>query len=348
MATAVAARSAEAILPLHLLGGVGRSAWITPKLIAVDSIAAAKTANTKAAHMPRPPVTSLFLPIIAVGVFSLLLASANPVIESAFLALQLDAPLQFIGNCFRPAVGLDKLRLSVRSGSAVAHPAWHHTRCLRVISDLETTTPSWHRLFFKPITVAFTLLLLNLLFAAENTLDIWHVWMKAELPLGMTHADYVHRGSYTLIATAVLAGLLMVFAMWKGTATEQSKTVRRLIYLWTLQNLVLVASSAKRTFDYIDAYGWSEWRLAGLLWMGLVFFGLASIIWRVAKNHDSRWLMNTNLVAATLLLLFCAVVDMRSFIARQNLASVSGQGPGRIDFAYIESLGPQCNWASLI
>jgi Domain of unknown function (DUF4173) len=205
---------------------------------------------------------------------------------------------------------------------------------------LEGPVPLWHRLFFKPATVAITLLLLNLLFATENALDIWHVWMKSALPDAMTHAAYVHRGSYTLIATAILAGLLMVFALWKGTATEQSPLVRLLVYLWTAQNLLLVASSAKRTLDYIDAYGWTEWRLAGLLWMGLVFFGLACIIWRVAADRDSRWLVNANLLAATLLLVFCAVVDMRGFIAQRNL-NIALVDPSRsIDFEYLSSLGP--------
>jgi hypothetical protein len=338
-ATAIAARNSNGISPYQLLGGVGRNTLRTPKLMAGDGISALKMANTKVAHVPRPQVAALALPVLAVGVFTLLLAFANPVIENLLLTFDLGTPLSLLVNV------LDTLfswgGFVFLCASAMLWPMLRGPTTTRPdIIASEASAPFWHRMFFKPTAVIATLLLLNLLFAVENVLDIWHVWMKAQLPDGMSHAAYVHRGSYTLIATAVLAGLLMVFAVWKGTATEQSKSVRALIYIWTLQNLLLVASSAKRTFDYIAAYGWSEWRLAGLLWMGLVFFGLASIIWRVAKGHDSRWLINTNLVAATLLLLFCAVVDMRDFIARQNLESVSGNGPGRMDFAYIESLGP--------
>ena len=148
VAMAVAARSTESILPLSLLGGVGRSALITPSLIAIDGIAAAKKANTKAAHMPRPPVTSLFLPIIAVGAFSLLLASANPVIESVLLALQLDAPLQFLGNVFE--LLSDWTSFVFLCAMVLLWPILRGTTTLRARGvGLETTTPSWHRLFFK-------------------------------------------------------------------------------------------------------------------------------------------------------------------------------------------------------
>ena len=69
----------------------------------------------------------------------------------------------------------------------------------------------------------------------------------------MNYAEYVHRGSYTLIATAILAGMLVIFALQPGSRSEASVPVRWLVYLWTAQNVFLVASSAKRTLSYIDA-----------------------------------------------------------------------------------------------
>lgn len=338
-ATAIAARGSIDVVALPVLTALVRNFVSGPLCVFLDGRQAARTVHTHAGHMPRPPMASLVLPLVAVGIFTLLLASANPVIENLLLALHFDQPWQFVVTIFDTVFNWSGIVFLLTA--LLLWPILQGQTLLReTVVNLEGTAPLWHRLFFKPATVIVTLLLLNLLFATENALDVWHVWMKAALPDGMTHAAYVHRGSYTLIVTAILAGLLMVFALWKGTVTEQSPLVRVLVYLWTAQNLMLVASSAKRTFDYIDAYGWTEWRLAGLLWMGLVFSGLAGIIWRVARNRDGRWLVNINLVATCMLLLFCSLVDLRGFVARQNLQIALTDPSRQVDFAYLRSLGP--------
>jgi Domain of unknown function (DUF4173) len=338
-ATAISTRGSQAILGLPVMAAVVRLLGSIPLLVFRDGMGTARVTCSTAKHVPRPALSSIILPIVAVTVFTLLLAMANPVIEDLVLALHFDKPWQLLTEIVEKIFSWGGFVFILTA--LLFWPVLRGQTLLRDTVDvLEGPVPLWHRLFFRPATVAVTLLLLNLLFATENALDIWHVWMKAALPSDMTHAAYVHRGSYTLIATAVLAGVLMVFALWKGTATEQSPLVRLLIYLWTAQNLLLVASSAKRTLSYIDAYGWTEWRLAGLLWMGLVFFGLASIIWRVSTGRDTRWLVNVNMLAATVLLVVSAMIDMRGFIAEKNL-QIARDHPGRqIDFDYLQRLGP--------
>ena len=44
--------------------------------------------------------------------------------------------------------------------------------------------------------------------------------------------------------------------------------IRLLVTLWIAQNLLLVASTMLRTFDYIEAYSLTELRIAALIWMG--------------------------------------------------------------------------------
>jgi hypothetical protein len=338
-ATAIAARGSQALLALPLVTAIGRMLVSTVPLLFRDGKAGAGIVHRNAQHVPRPALTSLLLPIVAVAVFTLLLATANPVIESLLRTLHFDQPWHMFTSMLELIFSWAGLVFVLTA--LLLWPVLRGQTSLQDSADvLEGPVPLWHRLFFKPATVAMTLLLLNLLFATENVLDIWHVWMTSALPDDMTHAAYVHRGSYTLIVTAILAGLLMVFALWKGTATEQSPLVRGLVYVWTAQNLLLVASSAKRTLSYIDAFGWTEWRLAGLLWMGLVFFGLTSIMWRVAARRDSRWLVNANVLAATVLMVFSAVVDMRGFIASKNLEVASTHTDRYVDFQYISSLGP--------
>ncbi len=337
-AMAVMSRSVEAASPLAVLSGLLRDTLTSPVTIAKDAQQGTKFGLAQTSHIPRPSPSSWLLPLVAVSVFTLLLAAANPVIENALLALNLEglfleidlflqAILSFAGLVFVLTAVL--LWAILRGNSQLRATAL----------DDDSKVPFWHRAFFKPGAVSVTLIALNALFAVENILDIGHVWMNAALPKGLNHAEYVHRGAYTLIVTANLAALLMIFALWKGTATEKSTLVRGLVMAWILQNLMLVASSMKRTMSYIEAYDWTEWRLAGLLWMGLVFFGLLTIMWRVIKHRNSYWLINTNLIAATALLLVCAVVDMRGFIATQNLSRALQFPEHQVDLQYLEALG---------
>ena len=61
---------------------------------------------------------------------------------------------------------------------------------------------------------------------------------------------------------------------------------RRLVTLWVVQNIVLVASSALRTIDYIESSMLTAWRIAALAWMALVALGLVLICWRILAGRS--------------------------------------------------------------
>jgi hypothetical protein len=65
-----------------------------------------------------------------------------------------------------------------------------------------------------------------------------------------------------------------------------------LIYLWLLQNIVLVLSSIWRTKLYVDGYSLTYLRYAALLCMGLVMAGLGLIILRIVFAKSNTWLIN--------------------------------------------------------
>jgi hypothetical protein len=270
------------------------------------------------------------LPVIAAGVFGVMLLAANPLLERILINV------------------IDTSVYNLLSWRLVIVFPLTLTLCWSVLRDSAVFTgpqmgPSnarWHATFFKPVSVIATLLLLNLLFAAENLLDIQHVWQEGALPYGFTHAQYVHRGSYTLIITVIMAAGFIMMALRPGSATAESRQVRALVYLFAAQNFLLVASSAKRTLSYIADYGMTEWRLAGLIWMALVALGLAFTVMRIVQNRDNHWLVQVNVKAAALLMLVCAFADFRPFIAEWNVDRAIAIGTSRkMDIDYLEKLG---------
>lgn len=69
----------------------------------------------------------------------------------------------------------------------------------------------------------------------------------------------------------------------------QSRLVRGLVIAWVAQNVMLVASSALRTIDYVEAYGLTQLRISALIWMGLVGLGLVLICVRLVREKSASW-----------------------------------------------------------
>ena len=287
-------------------------------------------------HPRLMTLANVLLPLAAVSIFGLLLITANPLIESAVTKISwgnsLDFLLTWMPFATLTAFLLSRAILGMRP--AKNEPA------------LEDTV-IWRAQYFMPVPVIITLLALNGMFLAENILDLEYVWSGTTLPAGMNYAEYVHRGSYTLIATAILAGMLVIFALQPGSRSEASAPVRWLVYLWTAQNVFLVASSAKRTLSYIDAYGMTLWRLSGLIWMGLVAAGLIFIVARVITRRSNPWLINVNLGTAFAVLLACGLIDFRAIVAEWNVSRALQQISQTstiqtldLDTSYLARLGP--------
>lgn len=193
---------------------------------------------------------------------------------------------------------------------------------------------------FTPGSLAVSLLIFNALFLLQNGMDVAFLWSGAPLPAGLTHAAYAHRGAYPLIVTALLAALFVLLALAPGSDAERSRTMRALVTLWIGQNLFLVGSSVLRLLGYIEAYSLTGWRIAALLWMGLVACGLALILWRIYRGKTGQWLIRANILVAFALLYVASFVNFDRIIADYNVRhcrEVTGTG-SMLDQIYLYHL----------
>lgn len=180
-------------------------------------------------------------------------------------------------------------------------------------------------------SVLRALLMLNALICVQMVSDLAILIGGADLPGGMGHAEYAHRGAYPLLATAMLAG---VFALLARPFWHEHRLIRPLMLLWLLQNIVLTGAAALRLDLYIDAYGLTYLRLYALIWMGLVALSLGLSILQMILDRSTAWLVlrTAGLGLATLYL--CAFVNFAAIIAAQNLSRPEP------DLAYVCELGP--------
>jgi len=265
----------------------------------------------------------LALPLFGTLLFTILFANANPLIANALSQVQLPSPGKLFEWTFATFL------------------VWPMLRPHRIVTRLKIPDPAVNLPGTSLASALIALTLFNMLFAVENSLDIAFLWSGAPLPAGMSMADYAHRGAYPLIATALLAGLFVLTMLRPGTASAANPAARRLVALWVAQNIFLVASSALRTIDYIEAYDLTAWRIAALLWMTLVAVGLLLICWRLWMARSARWLVNANALAAALVLIPLCFIDIEASAARWNVTHAREVGgPGsKLDLCYLRGIG---------
>jgi hypothetical protein len=197
-------------------------------------------------------------------------------------------------------------------------------------------------LFFGRAAILRALVVFNLLFAVQTLLDLAFLWGGVALPEDMTYAAYAHRGAYPLIVTALLAAGFVLAAMRPGSATSEAPLIRRLVYLFVAQNILLVVSSILRLDLYVGVYALTYWRVAAFVWMGLVAAGLVLIIARIGLAKSNEWLLSANLLTLSAALYACSFINFAALIANYNVDhsfEMTGQGVA-LDISYLRSLGP--------
>ncbi|UVK39677.1 DUF4173 domain-containing protein [Mesorhizobium sp. AR10] len=285
------------------------------------------------------------MPLTLGAVFLALFGAANPVIDYWFSLIDLMALLDLIQLLriafwlvvlagvwafLRPRLPRFLRRIPRATAPALVGAA-PETKATPIIEDI----------IFGKAAILRALVVFNLLFALQTGLDATYLWGGVALPDGLTYAAYAHRGAYPLIVTALLAAGFVLAALRPGSATSGDPLIRRLVYVWVAQNIVLVISSILRLDLYIGIYALTYWRIAAFVWMGLVAAGLALIIGRIALRKSNEWLLSANLLTLSATLYACCFINFAATIANFNVdhsLEMSGTGTP-LDTQYLHSLG---------
>lgn len=279
------------------------------------------------------------LPVVGGAIFFAIFVQANPVLEKLVAGWKLpafDEELVFRIICWGVIAALiwSVLRPWRQKGKkGLVDPVANQQS---VVGGIATQT------IVSLASIQLSLLVFNALFAMQNGMDLAFMSGLIPLPDDMTLAQYAHRGAYPLVGTALLAGLFVLTMLRPGGIAARDKTARLLVIVWIVQNVILVASSMLRTWDYVEAYSLTQFRIAALAWMVLVALGLALVCWRMLANKSGGWLINTNLLTTGLMLTIFCFVDTAGVAARWNVTharEVGGRGTF-IDLCYIGELGP--------
>ena len=267
------------------------------------------------------------LPVVLTGAFAALLGVANPLIADVWSRLG-----DYLAEASLPEVG--RVGLWLVLGAIIGAVLLRRTVRPLVVEAAATVQEGEAN---SPLRF---LLLANVLFAVQHILDLRYLVGGASLPEGMTYAGYAHRGAYPLIATVLLAAVVVLVWFRPGSPAERDPRTRTLVLAWLAQNALLVLAAAWRLHLYVDAYGLSRWRVATAVWMAVVVAGLLAMAWRIIRLHRNAWLANATAMMTAVVLALTTWIPVDVVIAWHNVQHCRevGQDGFAVDVEYLEHL----------
>jgi Domain of unknown function (DUF4173) len=282
----------------------------------------------------------LGLPLVAMLIFHLLFAMANP--QYAALASRIAAWLgDWLGRLFidfsilRILFFLFGLALAAGvllrvpiiywlSREANAHEAVRRIRLPR----LSPLPNGYRRPEVSPVALRkeylaalVALVLVNGLLLVENVLDVQNIWLHFNPAPDFDLAQFVHEGTWALVVSILLAMALVLY-FFRGNLNFYSRAayrLRPLATIWIAQNAVLAASVGLRNYHYISRMGLAYKRIGVCFFLALVAFGLLTVALKIWQRRSAFSLVRLNSWAAYGVLLVLALGNWELWIARYNL-----------------------------
>lgn len=165
------------------------------------------------------------------------------------------------------------------------------------------------------------LLILNVLLLIVNAIDVRYVWFDTQVRDAYEMRQYVHDGTYLLIAAILLAMTILLIA-FRGKLNFFSKNgwLKRLAYTWIAQNALLTLSVAMRNIRYVEEYNLAYKRIGVFIFLALVLFGLVTLVFKIKEKKNLFYVLKVNALASYCVWILVCCVNWDVFITKYNLA----------------------------
>jgi hypothetical protein len=176
--------------------------------------------------------------------------------------------------------------------------------------------------------------LLNLLLLVVNILDIDFLWITKSVPEGINYSEFVHQSIELLIASIIVAILIILF-YFRGSLNFYNKntTIKILAYLWIIQNAILIITTASKNQLYINEYSLTYKRIGVAVYLLLSLIGLVTTLIKIYKTKSNWFLFRKNGWAFYTVLVVSCFINWDLLITNFNITHSKD-----LDEAYLLSL----------
>jgi hypothetical protein len=259
-------------------------------------------------------------------VLTALLTSADPVFE------------RVLHNAL--FVGIEPMLEHLAFAAVIAWLVSGYLRAYLVSDDVVMNRARIPQPSLAPSEITVALSLLNVLFIIFLAVQVRYLFGGAglvEVTPGLSYAEYARRGFFELVAAAALVVPVLLVADW-GAARDEVRSRRALRATSTLLVLLLVgvlASAAYRMRLYQDAYGLTEDRLYGSVFMVWLTGVLAWLAITVLRGHRRGFVFGA-VVGGLACVAALHVLNPHALIARVNISRAAAGA--EVDGAYLRTL----------
>jgi len=287
-------------------------------------------------------VVLLLLPLFVVLVFFILYRGSNPLFMKITEDINLDwlsFPLVkffigslllmyafFIQNIIKPINNIDdKIEDEIPFIDEEQQEKTFFAKFLSIDSELFTGTA--------------LLIMLNLMIALLNAIDINYLWLGSALPQGLVFSDYLHSGTFTLIVSIVFAIGIIIF-LFRGVFnfSTKGKLLKILGYIWIVQNIVMIISAMLRNHLYVTDYGFTHKRLGVYIFLLLSIIGLLVSIYKITFKKNLWFLVRKNTWTFYLVLIVATAFNWDMIITRHNIKLANKKFIVDLDKNYLGNL----------
>ncbi|MHC4401781.1 MAG: DUF4153 domain-containing protein [Planctomycetota bacterium] len=175
-----------------------------------------------------------------------------------------------------------------------------------------------------PLYAAFrnTLLTVIVLFAVYLVFEFATLWFR-EFPKGFHYSGYAHEGAAWLTVALALATVILS-VVFRGSVLGDRRLprLRRLAWIWSLENMLLAVAVYHRLGIYIGFNGMTRMRTVGIFGISTVVAGFILVLWKIARNRDFIWLMRRQLWALALAVYLFALTPVDTIVVSYNVRRI--------------------------
>lgn len=270
---------------------------------------------------------AIVLPVVAVLGFSTLFVLANPDIATAVFEW-----LRWFSE-----IALERIRQFAPSAPEVLF--WIAVACtsiglLRPIlrapvdsehSETVTESPDEASTLFSALRN--TLLAVIALFAAYLVFEFKTLWFRV-FPEGFHYSGYAHEGAAWLTAALALATIVLSLIFRPQVMRDpRISELRRLAWIWSIENLLLALAVYHRLYIYIGFNGMTRMRTVGLLGITAVVVGFVLVVRKITRGHDFVWLVRRQLWTVAVAVYLFAVIPVDPLVHTYNVRRILDGDP---------------------
>jgi len=168
-------------------------------------------------------------------------------------------------------------------------------------------------------TAILMFVLLNLLIAVMNVLDLYYVWFNFEWDGGFLK-QFVHEGTWLLILS-IFISMSLVLWYFRGNLNffSRNRSLIILTRIWLAQNALLTLSVAMRNYWYLHYFNLAFKRIWVFAFLVLVLLGLLTVMLKVERKKSLRYLLIRNSLFAYCVFMVLSLFNWDVIIARFNV-----------------------------